>query len=293
MRSEQEMYELILKVAREEERIRAVYMNGSRTNPNVPRDIFQDYDIVYVVAETGFFRKDVHWIDIFGRRLYMQCPEENDVQLGYDADVEGCYGWLMQFEDGNRMDLHVQTIEASKKEILKDKLCRILLDKDQLLPSIPECTEEDYYVKKPTVQEFLCTCNEFWWCLNNVAKGLWRKEIPYVQDMLNFNIRPEMVKVLSWKIGFTTDFSCSVGKSGKYMYRWLPEEIWQTFLKTYASSHVEELWDAVLTMCNLFDDVAEEVSYSLKCQYNRKEADASLGFLKHVRGLGKDATEIY
>ena len=51
MRSEKEMMELILSVARKDERIRAVYMNGSRTNPNVKKDIFQDYDIVYVVKE--------------------------------------------------------------------------------------------------------------------------------------------------------------------------------------------------------------------------------------------------
>ncbi len=42
MRTEQEMYDLILKVAKEDERIRAVYIDGSRTNPNAPRDIFQD-----------------------------------------------------------------------------------------------------------------------------------------------------------------------------------------------------------------------------------------------------------
>lgn len=46
MRTEAEMYRLILEKARADERIRAVYMNGSRTNPNVPKDIFQDYDVV-------------------------------------------------------------------------------------------------------------------------------------------------------------------------------------------------------------------------------------------------------
>lgn len=40
MRSEQEMFDLILNTARDDERIRAVYMNGSRTNPNAPKDIF-------------------------------------------------------------------------------------------------------------------------------------------------------------------------------------------------------------------------------------------------------------
>ncbi|MGB4660040.1 MAG: aminoglycoside 6-adenylyltransferase [Mobilitalea sp.] len=48
MRTEKEMLDLISNIAQEDERIRAVIMNGSRTNPNVIRDIFQDYDIEYV-----------------------------------------------------------------------------------------------------------------------------------------------------------------------------------------------------------------------------------------------------
>ncbi len=51
MRSEQEMLDLILDTARKDERIRAVMMNGSRANPNAPRDFFQDFDIVYFVTE--------------------------------------------------------------------------------------------------------------------------------------------------------------------------------------------------------------------------------------------------
>lgn len=37
MQSEQEIMDLILKVAKDDERIRAVYMNGSRTNSNAKR----------------------------------------------------------------------------------------------------------------------------------------------------------------------------------------------------------------------------------------------------------------
>lgn len=57
MRTEEQMMKLILDTAKEDERILAVYMNGSRTNPNAPKDIFQDYDIIYVVTETESFRK--------------------------------------------------------------------------------------------------------------------------------------------------------------------------------------------------------------------------------------------
>lgn len=104
MRSEKEMIDLILDTARKDERIRAVYMNGSRTNPNAPKDLFQDYDIVYVVRETLPFIKDTTWIDRFGERLYMQLPEQTGLLLGYEADLANCYGWLMQFTDGNRID---------------------------------------------------------------------------------------------------------------------------------------------------------------------------------------------
>ena len=84
MRTEQEMFNLILSVAENDERIRAVVMNGSRTNPNVVKDIFQDYDIVYVVNETKPFRENKKWIDQFGERLYMQYPDEN---FYYENDV--------------------------------------------------------------------------------------------------------------------------------------------------------------------------------------------------------------
>ena len=62
MRSEQEMFDLILGFARLYERIRAVWMNGSRANPEAPRDIWHDYDIVYVCQDVLPFVQDKTWI---------------------------------------------------------------------------------------------------------------------------------------------------------------------------------------------------------------------------------------
>ena len=52
MRSEEEMMNLILQVAKDDERVRAAYMNGSRTNPNAPKERFQYYDVAYVANST-------------------------------------------------------------------------------------------------------------------------------------------------------------------------------------------------------------------------------------------------
>ena len=287
MRNEQEMLTLITQTAIEDPRIRAAYLEGSRVNPKVPADMFQDYDVVYIVNETKSFREDKTWIDRFGERLFMQLPEEN---VYYPSDVDQSYGWLIQFADGSRLDLHVSLIASVQNRM---DLYRVLVDKDGYFPQTEQLSDEIYWIQKPTEEEFLCTCNEFWWCLNNVAKGLWRREIPYVQDQLNQIIRPELIRMLSWKAGLATGFACSAGKSGKYLYRFLPERDWNELLATYASARTEEIWKAVFVMCGLFDRVAAEVGAALHFSYNIEEAKASLGFLQHVRRLPATAAEIY
>ena len=78
MRTEEEMIQMIQDTARKDDRIRAAYLEGSRANPKVPKDMFQDYDVVYIVEETESFQRDKSWIDRFGKRLYMQYPEDRE-----------------------------------------------------------------------------------------------------------------------------------------------------------------------------------------------------------------------
>ena len=287
MRSEKEMLDLIINTANEDPRIRAAYLEGSRVNPTVQADIFQDYDVVYVVEETKSFREDPSWIDRFGKRLYMQYPEDSAY---FPSDVENCYGWLMQFADGNRLDLHVCTMETVKRDL---ELYRVLVDKDNLLPSEPVKTEEIYWVKKSTPEQFHDTCNEFWWCLNNVAKGLWRKEIPYVMDMVNIYVRPMLTRIVEWKIGVDNHFSVSAGKCAKYMERYVSEDIYRRYLATYSSAETEAIWDSVLGMCDLFHEIAAELSEAMEYPYDDTEAENGRAYLEHVRRLPEDAKEIY
>ena len=289
MRDEKEMMELILKTAREDKRIRAVYMSGSRCNPNSPRDIFQDYDIAYVVEETESFQKDPQWIDRFGKRLYMQYPEDSSF---FPSDKANCYGWLMQFEDGNRLDLHVQTRKRALQEFQEDSLCKVLLDKDGILPIRLEGSDKSFLVQKPSETQFSEVCNEFWWGLNSLQKALWREEIPYAQQVMNQVLRDQLLLLLSWKIGMQTDFSCSIGKAGKYMHRWLTEEEYARYLDTYSCGNTEAMWESAERMCRFFDETAKCVAEQFHFLYNQREADASFGLFRHVRNLPKDAEKV-
>lgn len=190
MRDNNEVMDQIIGFAEKDNRVLAVYMNGSRVNINAVKDDYQDYDVVYVVRETESFIEDENWISFLGEISYMQLPDNFDINAKETYDS---YAYLMQFMDGVRIDLTLKTKERALREIREDSLTKVILDKEKILPEV-KMDDTDYWVKLPTEKEFSNTCNEFWWCTNNIAKGLWRREIPYFQDIINFINRKELEK---------------------------------------------------------------------------------------------------
>lgn len=65
MRTEKEIYDLVLNFAFQDERIRIVTLEGSRTNVNIPKDNLQDYDITFFVIDMGEFLKSDDWLSVF------------------------------------------------------------------------------------------------------------------------------------------------------------------------------------------------------------------------------------
>ena len=117
MRNEEEIIALILNIAKNDERIRAVLLNGSRANPNIKKDRFQDFDIIYVVTEIETFLNDHDWINIFGERLILQMPKE--MVIGDKGD-DPSFQYLMLFEDGNRIDLTLFPFDKIHNELKKE-----------------------------------------------------------------------------------------------------------------------------------------------------------------------------
>jgi aminoglycoside 6-adenylyltransferase len=290
MRTEQEMMNLVLAYAKQDERIRAVGMNGSRTNPNAPHDRFQDFDMVYVVTDMDSFIKDANWIDYFGDRLIMQTPEQMEL---FPPELGNWFSYLMLFEDGNRIDMILVPVAEKEKYYRDDKLTVILLDKDDGLPDLPPPTDEDYYAKQPSAAFFADCCNEFWWVSTYVAKGLWRKEILYAQHHLNAIMRPMLLNMLEWRVGANTDYSVSIGKYGKYLERYLPEASWKALLSTYPGGSYEEVWRSLYAMTKLFRETALYVAEQHAFTYHIAEDERVSAYLRHIEALPADAAEIY
>lgn len=262
MRTPEEMFDLLLKTAREDERILAVMLNGSRSNPEAPQDIYQDYDIVYFVKDLAPFWNNKAWLEgHFGKVLLMQTPEANTL---IPPNGNGDFIFLAIFEDGVRIDLTI----TSRPYIDNGEPAVILLDKTGMLSHIrPD--PGFWHIKKPTEDQFFDCCNEFWWCLNNVAKGLVRCETVYVMDMLNKYVRNMLNTMAEWYIGVDTDFSVSPGKAGKYFGKYLDNNLYRMYLSTYSPADGGKT--SALRMMDLFSFLAHTVAGALDFRYCEEE----------------------
>lgn len=276
MRTTEEMLTLIKKIAAEDDNIQAVLMSGSRANRDCPADPYQDFDIVYFVKDVTPYWDNMEWIrEKFGMPSLLQKPESS--QLMPPAN-DGNFVYLMIFPDGNRIDL---SITASKYQDNGEPAI-VLLDKTGYLPEI-KINKAHWYIKRPSQKIFSDCCNEFHWCLNNVAKGIKREELSYTMEMLNHYVRDMLLMMLDWYAAVNHNFQISTGKNGKYYKKYLPEDLYLKFTKTYSDSEYEHIWEAAFTMLRLFGETARYVAEKLSFYYDESEEKGIETYMNQLR----------
>ncbi|WDV46679.1 aminoglycoside 6-adenylyltransferase [Clostridiaceae bacterium M8S5] len=275
MKTEDKILDLILRYAKEDEDVRAVLMNGSRVNPNVDDDDFSDYDVVFAVNNPDKYIKDTSFIEFFGKPIMIQ---QNDIF----ANNQKYYMYLMLFEGDFRIDLqffpakHIQARNYDSLEIL-------LLDKDNTIDNLPAPTDEIYRVNRPMKYEFEHCLNNFFWCMNNVVKGICRDELCYVKSMFDMVIRNNMISIIDWYIGINYDWKINTGKFGKWYKKFLREDIYELLEKTYAGYDYNDIWDSIECSFELIRKIAKPLSEQLGYEYPYEDDKNMYDYVKRYK----------
>lgn len=281
MRSPAEIKAEILNFASNNENVRAVLLNGSRANPQIVPDNLQDFDVVFVVLQIAPFLADHTWIEVFGQTIITQLPDA--MAFGEKSTIS--FAYLMQFKDGNRIDLTLLPVDHVANRPSQDSLTVVWLDKDDVFNKIPPPSDRDYHVRRPSEELFRDTCNEFWWVSTYVAKGLARLEVTYAKEMLETAVRPMFMAILGWKVGCDHNFKVSVGKAGKFLHSYLSEQEYQRILMTYADHDLANNWESLFLMAELFSQYAQDLAGKLKFAYNTEEQENTLAYLRKLARL--------
>lgn len=263
-------------------KIRAVVLNGSRANPNVKADSLQDFDLTFIVEDFQSFLDNRDWLLHFGTPVLQQIPDE--MAMGKE-EKEHHYSitFLTYFDNGTRLDITLFPKDKLKTYFSPESLSIVWIDKDNLLNNLPENSDIDYHITKPTQQEFLEVCNEFWWCAPNVAKGLKREEVIYAKDMMENVVRPMFIKLIEWKIGLANNFKVSTGKSGKFIKKFTDEQFYNAILATYSDSNLENNWTSLFLMLDIFKQEQLHLANSLDLENNLEEATNAYNIVTDIR----------
>jgi aminoglycoside 6-adenylyltransferase len=280
VRKENQVIHELLQFA-QDERVRAVLLNGSRANPNVTGDLFCDYDVIFVVTDPKHYLENQDWIRNLGDLIMMQ-------QNNIETESEDEYIFLMLFNDGVRIDLSFRRLETINQHF-HDSLTKVILDKDNYLKTFDPPSEKSYVTLQPTCDEFYKTINNILWCSTNVAKGLWRDELPYAKYMLDNVVREGFMMLLSWYVGVNHNWNVNTGTAMKWLKKYLPEELWDQFVNTYSGPAYPDIWASLFETIRLTRDLGQELAHKLNYQYPIEDHKNVGAYLEQVRVLPKQA----
>ena len=266
MRTDQEILGLILETAKKLQ-VDAVALSGSRTNPKVQTDEFQDYDLVYVVDDIDNLTSDLSWLDQFGKRII-----EQEVTLGHRRL------YLMLFEDGNRIDLTICPKEHINEWVASEADYTVLVDEKGLFESYSPSPER-HWIHPASNSDFEKSCNEFWWVSAYVVKGICRKQIIYATDHLYGICQQELLKILAWQIASDRG-AVDIGKNYKYLFNYLPIEKEKEFSALLDFSSLDKITQSLLATMEFFHQEAQYLAQKMSFKYEKEVAERMMRYAK-------------
>jgi len=272
MRTEIEMFDVILQTAKVLQ-VNAIAMSGSRTNPNAPKDEFQDYDVVYIVEDLDALVADLAWLERFGKRMIEQHVLVDHRRL-----------YLMLFEDGNRIDLTLCPKEHIKEWVDSEADFMVLDDAQGLFaPYAP--TPKRYWTAPASATDFDKSCNEFWWVSAYVVKGIYRNHLVYATDHLYGICQQELLKLLAWQVAADKG-TVDVGKNYKYLFQYFPaeKEKEKEFTALLDFSDQKKIARSLLATMHFFHKEAQAFSLKTGFHYDKATAEKMIEYSKEKLG---------
>ncbi len=267
-RSEAQMLDVILQIAKSLQ-VDAVAMSGSRTNPNAPKDEFQDYDVVYVVDDLDNLTSNLTWLDQFGTRIIEQHNILGNRRL-----------YLMLFEDDNRIDLTLCPKEYIKEWVESEADFTVLEDLKGLF--VPYSPNPQRYWTSPASQiDFEKACNEFWWVSAYVVKGIHREQLIYATDHLYGICQQELLKVLAWQVAADRG-TVDVGKNYKYLFSYLPTEKEKEFSDLLDFSSLDKITQSLFATMELFHQEAQYLAQKIGFYYDKEVAEKMIEYAEDI-----------
>ena len=279
MKPEVDQFTELIDWGKDSENVRAMLMTGSRAEPNSFTDSLSDYDIELYVKDTAPFLKD-DWMEFLGN-IMIRWPLEPASTFS-----EHWITRLVIFTNGSRFDFQITGLQNPDHSTLRHGF-KIILDKDNLFSCLAADPIRDKPVSVPDEKKFLDLVNAYFWDATYVAKCLRRNELFYAKYMLDSNLRFSKLQViLEWHINMINDIPVNTNKYGRFFRKYLSQELWSRVENTFAGAGIDDNWNALFNMTDLFRKLAVEISLHYGFSYPEATDRAVTAYCKKIQSTG-------
>ena len=255
--NEQDVLSKLERWGTQNDNVRAMILTSSRVSKSSKPDKLSDYDVELIVKDLHLFNSD-DWLDYFGQTLvkWPLMPRN----AGF---APGSLTRLVVFKDFPRVDFQIIDNQHFDSTDYNNGY-KIIIDKDNIESKIVHPTLKKYIVTKPTEREFYETVDGFYWDLPYIAKSLRRGETAFARYMLLSAIRYESFeRMLSWYVGLSNNWSINYGVHGRNLEKLMDIDFENEINSISATSEKKEIWQATLSMVDIFDRMSQEVGTQL------------------------------
>jgi len=264
--------------------IRAVILEGSlAVSSHV--DELSDYDINIFASNYEKYLADDAWMSQIGPVLVYQ----KEQFPFYDAIIPTR---LVVFQDRPRIDfsfwhprLLAEIVQGDKEYESYKNGYRVLVDKDRLAERLKPPTGDGFLIPTPSRDEFLQTIYDFWFEAYCVAKYLYRGDLWYAKLIENRYIKDHLFKMILWDHQAENAWAPDhlIHKEGKRFEKWASPEIVDAVSKCFSTYHVEDTWDSLFAMVELFTRLARKTSSHLHIAYPLQVEQDVVRYLQYLK----------
>ena len=285
MRTEKEIIDNVIEVAKTDDSVRAVI----RTELFLVKEYLHSYQFCFIVDDVEKYSDDGIFETCFGKRVLLYRGDKN-----YPEMFPGTKAHLMVLEDGITLVINVMDKDAflSKfnrenvhENVWEGETYQKLLDKDGILPDIERLEEtQTIFEETPSEEVFVNICNEFWWVMKTFAEYTLRKELPAAMFYLNVAVRDLLNRMLRWHIYLQSEKAVDMGILDCNMEKLLDKDLFALYKKTYPNADYDQIWEAFNAAQLLWQKAGRSVADSCGYSYPEETEKNMLRFIDNLRG---------
>jgi aminoglycoside 6-adenylyltransferase len=245
--------------------LRAAFIVGSRARYDHPADEWSDLDIILLVKDVDYRYRDTSWLEDIAPVWLSQMSHTVNEEPERLALFEG--GWQVDFV------FHPVSVAPEFQRMVASgnlpetiyRGTRILYDKDNLLPPLPESTQPPA-VQPPSAMELRQTLDSFWFSAVYCAKQLRRGELWLFQNASGEMIWP-LLRVIEWQTRAIHGWDYDTWHAGKFIAEWADPFMYSGLQHVFSHLDVNDGWKTMQVRMDLMYAAARQLAETLGYSY--------------------------